>query len=218
MAARDLTAGMLAEITAVLLRPVIFFEGEFHATGSPSAQFLRLWSGVGELTWDSKVWTGGGNLLHISPLEDSTRIEALGFTVTLSGLPSDKISLALQSIRQGKPGKLWLGCLDASDAVVADPYLIQQGRFDIVVIDDNGETCTIMGQYESRLVDLLKPRIRRYTHEDQQIDHPGDNGFRHVAGLQDAVLIWGGPGGVASPVAMPAPNNSPDAPDEQWGD
>src|SRR5690348_17133335 len=111
MASRDLTATMAAAVQAAVVRPAIFYEGEFYSAGSPSAQFLRLWTGMGDLVWNGYTWTGGGNLLAISPIEESTRIEALGFSVTLSGMPSALISLALQSIRQGKPGKLWLGLL-----------------------------------------------------------------------------------------------------------
>lgn len=422
MAARELTALMAAEIVETVLYPVIFFEAELFASGSPDAQYLRLWTGVGTLSWNGFVWTGGGNLLAISPLEESARTEALGFTVTLSGMPSDKISLALQSVRQGRPGKIWLGAmakeayldlpgvagnsastpdaaanritgdigvrligtpdsftpasaqaqisksesagnrgswfirlqtnsrlqvqnsvdgivtdktftssevlpitatgfgfdLDVDDGagnatcdfvyttdgltwlalgaqqvsagttslfnstaavrigainitgnpaagryyraqiyngiggtlavdfdprrfssgkltatmatgeewtiaqaqsgsplndparvvdgglvVIADPYLVQQGRFDIVVIEDSGTECTISAQYESRLIDLRRPRTRRYTLEDQQIDFNADTGFAKVAALQDMQLIWGGPGAASAPLAQP---------------
>lgn len=202
MAERALTAGMASAVQAAVVRPAIFFEGEFSAAGSPDTQYLRLWTGVGNISWDGKLWSGAGKLLGISPIEESARIEAVGFTVTLSGMPSDQISLALQSIEQGRPGKIWLAAMDSDGSLIADPYLQQQGRFDIVMIEDNGSTCTIQAQYESRLVDLLKPRTRRYTVEDQKIDYPNDTGFHKVAALQDIQLIWGGPGAASAPLAQ----------------
>ncbi len=196
---RDLSAGLETAVQASALRPVLFYEGEF------AASTLRLWTGLGSFSWDGQTWTGGGNLLQISPIEESSRVEALGFSVTLSGMPSASVSLALQSLRQGKPGRLWLGALDADNVLVGDPYLVKEGKFDIAVIDDNGENCTIQATYESRMIDLFRPRERRYTDQDQQIDFPGDDGFGLVPAIQDKQILWGGPGAAAAPIATPAP-------------
>lgn len=190
MAERELTAAMLAAIAASTVRPAIFYEGEFVDSGGAAA-YLRFWTGVGSVTWDSKTWTGGGQLLSISQLEETTDLKAVGFSVVLSGMPSAVISTALSYTRQGKPGKLWLGLFDASGSLLADPYPLRRGRFDIAPIEDNGETCTISAQYEDRLIDLERPRDRRYTHEDQQLDYPGDLGFEFVPSLQNMDITWG---------------------------
>ena len=97
MAARGLTAGMLAAIAAGPVRPAIFYKGEYEG-GT-----LRLWTGVGTVSWDGQSWTGGGSLLAISPLDESLGVVAVGFTVTLSGMPSGLIAIALANVRQGKP-------------------------------------------------------------------------------------------------------------------
>ena len=39
---------------------------------------------------------------------------------------------------------------------------------------------------------LKRSRERRYTHDDQQIDFPGDLGFEFVPKLQELNLVWGG--------------------------
>lgn len=194
MAERGLTSAMLAAIAAKVVRPAIFYEGEFETAGSPA--FLRLWTGLGEVSWDSDgdgpyTWTGAGNLLAITPIEETTDLKAVGFSVTLSGMPSASIALALASVRQGKPGKLWLGLFDSAGALLADPYPLRRGRFDVAPIEDDGETCTIVASYEDRLIDLERPRDRRYTHEDQQLDYPGDKGFEYVPSLQDMDIPWG---------------------------
>jgi hypothetical protein len=33
--------------------------------------------------------------------------------------------------------------------------------------------------------------VRRFTHEDHQIDHPGDRIFEFVGPIADRVLTWG---------------------------
>lgn len=193
MAGRALTAGFLAALAEGTIRPAIFFEGEFVASGSPSEtpSFLRFWTGIGDLDWDGKTWTGTGSLLGLSPIDETRDLQARGFTVSLSGMPSDLISLALGNVRQGKPGTLWLGLFDAAGALIEDPYQLQRGLFDVSVIEDSGDTCTIAARYESRLIDLEKPRVRYYTTEDQRLDYPDDLGFEYVPSLQDAEILWG---------------------------
>lgn len=181
---RDLTAGLEAEITARALRPVLLYAGEF--TGGT----LRLWTGVGTLSWDGFDWIGAGNLLAISDIDETAEIRANGTTLTLSGLNSSIISAALGQSRQGLPGKVWIGALAADGSLIADPYMVFEGRLDVPEIDRGAETVTVSISYESRLIDLERPRERRITHEDQQIDYPGDRGREYVASLQSLVLTW----------------------------
>lgn len=180
---RDLTAAMITEVTAAKLRPVIFYEGEF------SGGTLPLWSGVGTITWNSLSWTGAGHLLGISDITETADLRAEGFTVSLSGLPSSLIAVAQAQAELGLAGSVWFGCMDAAGAVIADPYLAFKGKLDVPSIEDTGDTCTISVAYEHQLIDLERPRLRRWTHEDQQIDY-GDRGFEYMASLQDQVLEW----------------------------
>lgn len=182
---RDLTVAAAAAIAAGTVRPVLFYAGEF------AAGTVRLWTGVGTITWDGQSWTGAGNLLGMSSIQETTQIRAAGLSVSLSGVSSALISLALTDAQQGADGKVWLGFLDATGAVIADPALAFQGRLDVPEIVDGGETCSITISYESRLIDLERARERRYTSEDQRIDYPDDRGFDFVPGLQDAVIPWG---------------------------
>jgi len=182
--ARELTAGMQAEVQAASLRPVVFYEGEF-ASGT-----LRLWSGLGTKSWNGQSWLAAGNLLGISEIAETAEIRSVAFTCSLSGNISALIAIALAEARLGKPGKVWFGTLDASGAVTADPYLAFSGRLDVPTIDDAGAACTIAIRYESRLADLQRSRERRWTHDDQQIDHPGDRFFEYQEGLVGQVLLW----------------------------
>lgn len=182
---RDGTAGFLSAIAAGSSSPVLLFEAEF-ASG-----WLRLWTGIGPISWNSYTWTGAGNLVGVSPMTETADLRAVGITISLSGMPSALISTALGQSRQGKIGRVYLGFLNSSGAIVADPYLSFEGRLDVPTIADQGDSCTISISYESRLIDLDRPRERRYTGEDQRMDHPEDRGFDNVASLQDASIVWG---------------------------
>lgn len=193
MAERDLTAAVQAALQQGTIRPALFYEGEFVTAGSPSEEpaFLRMWSGIGTISWNGYDWTGAGNLASFSPIDETRELQAKGFTVGLSGMPSSLISTMLSAVRQGKPGTIWLAFFEADGSMIADPYKLARGLFDVSVIEDNGETCSISVQYESRLINLERPRLRFYTTEDQKIDYPTDRGFEFVAALQDKTILWG---------------------------
>lgn len=75
--------------------------------------------------------------------------------------------------------------------LVADPYPLRRGRFDVAPIERSGSSMTIELRYEGPLARLLVPNERRYTHEDQQLRLAGDKGFDQVPELQDAQDLWG---------------------------
>ena len=182
---RDVTAQVQEALRAERIMPFILYEGEFgDAT-------IRLWTGIGTLTWDLQEWSGLGTLLSFSPIEESSEPRNTGFSVVLSGVPQENISLAIQEVQQGKRGTIWLGLMDEEFQVIPDPMKIGVGRLDVPEINEDGETATIRVSYESDLVDLERPRGGRWTHEAQQSLFPGDKGFEHVAGLQNADIAWG---------------------------
>jgi hypothetical protein len=182
---RGLSGAFLAALSEQVIRPAVFFEGLF-----PSGT-LRLWSGLGEIVWNSVTWTGAGNLLAVSALEETSDVVASGFSVTLSGVPTEFVSLAIDNARQGMAGKVWVGLLTEAGAVIADPSLGQAGRLDVPQLTDDVETCTITISYESRLIDLQRAREYRLTDETQKLLYLGDRGLEYVTAIQGAQISWG---------------------------
>ena len=183
--ARDLTAGALAELSAPTIRPVLFVEVEFDSG------FVRLWTGIGDITWDSKLWTGMGNLLSVAPAGETTEIRANGIVISLSGVNPVFLSAVLANARQSKPANCWLGFLNASEAVIADPYQFFSGSVDVPTINEGAESAIITITAENRLIILRKILPRRYTSEDQKIDFPTDKGFDFQVFIQNWTGQWG---------------------------
>ena len=71
-------------------------------------------------------------------------------------------------------------------------------------IQDNGETSVISVDAESKLIDLQRPRERRYTSEDQKIDYPNDKGLDAVTWIQNQKIKWGS----GSPRSLESPSTS----------
>lgn len=183
--ARTLPTGYAALTEADVFYPVLLVELNW------SSGFVRVWTGYGEISWGGNTYYGVGELGGVSPIGESSNLSANGVTLTLSGIPSDSIAEALTNDSQGRSGKIWIGSLSRAGTFQADPYLIFDGLIDVTGIDDSGETATISVSLEKELIDR-RVQSRRSTHEDQQIDFPGDLFFEYVAGLQNKVIAWGG--------------------------
>jgi len=182
---RNLTPEYLAALEDQALYPALFFEGEF-ASG-----WVRIWTGASDIIWDDKTWTGTGVLMGVGALEETSEVVASGTSVSLSGVPLDLVGLAIEEARQGNVGRIWLALLTADGEVIANPVQAFSGRLDVPELSEDGATCTITISYESRMIDLGTPRNWRYTHENQQVLHPGDRGFEHVTAIQDREVTWG---------------------------
>jgi hypothetical protein len=183
--ARDLTAGMVTEVASTTVRPIVLVKLEFDSGA------VRVWNGIGDLSWNAQTWTGVGDLGGVSPVEEAGDLKASGVRFQLSGIPAALISTALSEDYQDRPARMWLGMLDENLNIVADPYPIFRGRMDVMDIQEGGETATIGVTAENVLASLERARETRYTAEDQKLEFPGDKGLDFVPSLQEAVITWG---------------------------
>ena len=182
---RQLSTAFNAALADPNVSPILFFEGEF-ASG-----FVRFWTGIGSVTWAGQEWTGGGNLLSVTPMEEVSGVVAAGATISLSGVPVGLVQIAIDEARQGMPGRAWFGLLTPEGAIIADPAQMFAGRLDVPSIAADGQTVTITVSYENRLIDMDRPREFRYTDQSQRTMHPADAGFSFVTSLQEAEIVWG---------------------------
>ena len=183
---RALSSGLEAALQSDSVKPIVLVAAYFD-TGT-----TRLWSGTGELTWNSQTWSGTGGLLNIGTIEEPREIKANGIRVSLSGIPAELLALALSDEYQGRALEVYLGALSETYSVITDPVILFRGLMDIMSIAENGDTATITLTVENRLIDLERSRTSRYTAEDQNIKYPADRGFDFVPDMQDKNIKWGG--------------------------
>lgn len=186
---RSLSSGMQAVSTADVVRPIFLVRMVFDSGETPNE--LNLWSGVGDLTYDSETYTGVGDLLNISAVTETSDMQASGINVTLTGVKSSLVVIAKDHEYQGRAITVMLGAFDASGDLVADPTVIFAGFMDTMTIAESGETSTISIACENKLIAFERSKIRRYTAEDQKIDHPTDKGFEFVTATVQKEIIWG---------------------------
>ena len=202
---RSLPIAIAGVLDASVLYP--FFAIEIMFDTAP----LRLWSGLGELVIRPYVYTGGGTLLTIDDIQETSDIGATGAKVTLSSIPTSVLSLALRERYQGRRATLYFGLTDVGDNYLENEdgtYVLREnsgriildsrdelvnifeGYLDQMNIAEGPNTSAITVSIESKLIDLQRKRIRRFTHEDQQRRFPGDMGFEKVEEIQDMRYEW----------------------------
>lgn len=166
------------DILTALAQPEVepFYAVEIDLDSGP----LRLWTGYGDRTIDGQTYTGGGNLVAISGLEEVADLSAKNITLMLNGMPSSVVSLALQEPYQRRKVRVLWGVRGVSDFVE-----VFSGSLNQMVIEDGPESGTISVTVDSKLVELERASNRRYTSLSHKTRYPTDTFFDFVAQIQD---------------------------------
>ena len=104
---REISADIQTALDDDVIYP--FFAVELKFDGD---QVLRLWTGQGTLVYNGSEWFGAGQLLNIDTIEETTEIAAKGATITLSGVPTEVLALALTEPYQGRAATVYFGMLN----------------------------------------------------------------------------------------------------------
>ena len=204
---RDLSANTIEAINEDTVHP--FFAVELMFDGD---NVLRMWTGQGTLVLaDGTEWAGAGTLLNISTVEETSELAVKGATITLTGIPSEVISLALSQPYQGRVCNIYFGTFTTGNILQenSDYILLQDGSkievqstskglnsifsgyMDQMNIAEDADTSTIELLVENKLIDLERARVARFTSGYQKSIYPGDLGLDFVEDLQDRNISWG---------------------------
>jgi hypothetical protein len=183
MSQRDIETVVQQALDDDVIEP--FFALELNFDSAP----IRLWTGTGEATIDGNTYIGTGNLLDISSVEETSEMAVKGATITLSGMSSEVISLALQSPYQGRVCNIYFGI--ANGNTFSNLTQIFSGYMDQMNISEGPEFGTIELKVENKLIDLERQRVRRFTNQFQKSLYPGDRGLEFVENIQDKEVVWG---------------------------
>ena len=204
---RDLSTLTIEAINDDTVHP--FFAVELMFDGG---NVLRMWTGQGTLVLaDGTEWAGAGTLLNISTVEETSELAVKGATITLTGIPSEVISLALSQPYQGRVCNIYFGTFTTGNVLQenSDYILLQDGSkievqstskgfnsifsgyMDQMNIAEGADTSTIELSVENKLIDLERARVARFTSGYQKSIYPGDLGLDFVEDLQDRNISWG---------------------------
>lgn len=177
---RTIDSGLLTALTGNLVNP--YYAVELMFDSAP----LRFWTGLGDRTIGGETYLGTGSLLNIAAAEEVGDLSAKAMVLTLTGLDSSIVSLALQEPYQRRIAKVYLGEQSVNPVVE-----IFSGFMDTMQISDEPETATVVLTIESKLVELERSRNWRYTDESHKARYSGDSFFSFVQDIQDQQVAWG---------------------------
>lgn len=179
---KTISAALTTALDAAHVQSILFVQADFDSGTQ------RYCTAGATVAWNGQNWLGTGGLISIDPIKESTSVESVGLRVTMSGVPSSMVSLALSETIQGRAITIWVDAMDASGVPIASPPQIYAGRMDTMVIDESADTATITVTIESEMAALMKAAVRRYTDADQQKAYPGDLIFNYIPQMVEKVL------------------------------
>ncbi len=152
---------------------------------------LRFTTAPYSITLAGNTWVGLGALASIEAVRDTDALEPAGLRMTLSGCDAAQVAIALSEPVQGRACLVYQQFLFASTQNPVDaPILEWAGRIDQMSIQDGEGSASITLTAENRLAEFKRPRIARYTNEEQQRRFAGDRGCEYVAQVADKTIEW----------------------------
>jgi hypothetical protein len=184
----DIAPATLAAAQSSVTAPVILVKLEF-AEGN-----LCLHTGLGNLAYNGDTYTGAAGVAFIRGASEDSDTARSTMQLGLRGVPSDIISIALNSHYQGRPVTIMDGRLNpASMQLVGAPWVVRRGLMDTMDIQ-SGSECVVSLQIESEQAQWDRAVTRRYTDADQQSRYPGDRFFEFVERAVGQTIYWGSKG------------------------
>lgn len=205
---RDLDADLLADFLSQSSEPALL--GEFYFDSG--TQYM--WTGYGTLTWNGNDYLGAGNFVGISAIEETQDTQAKGITLSTNGASPTAVAAALTEKIRGRKFRMYLtevvtrryilledgtgsialedgtGYIALENITINTPYRIFSGLMDYMEFTDDGIEPRLQLSVENALIIGQRPKIGRYTTEDQKRRYPADKGLDFINQLQDKEIVW----------------------------
>lgn len=183
--------------SVVLVQPYIAAYMDF------SGSAVRVWTGNATKSLSDDF--GGGNYLGVgtfggvSSVTETTDVSAKGIDLTLSGIPTEYVSLALSDNYRGRQVAVYLILFNTA-MTSYEQITMFRGRMNQISINESGETSTLIVSCENRLIELNRTNDVRYTDEAQKQLYPTDTGLKFVSAMANKSIYWGNsaPGSVGN--------------------
>lgn len=152
---------------------------------------VNVWTGIGDFAGlDGNTYTGAGELLSISNIEESKELQSTNLTINISGLSAEVYAAVTGEDMQNRLVTLRLFFFHPDTMAEIDNVILFKGRIDGITITD-GDSFSIIFSCENKLVDLTRPKNLLYTPETQEYLYTGDKGLEFVPEIQEQQLFWG---------------------------
>jgi hypothetical protein len=185
MTTRTFSAEMLTAMASSEVKVVWLAQIEFVSTTLYLS--TRSWN----MDWSGNTYLGNSILRAPNSIRGTKDHVSNGYVIPLVGFDSTIMSLILTELTRAKKAYVYFGMLDASNNLIADPFLAISGNFSTARILSAGRQREVQLNYENDFFTSTRVNIFRYTDQSQQALFPGDTGFQRVAYAADWKGFWG---------------------------
>ena len=158
-----------------------------------SSGFSRFTTAPFDIVHQSNTYTGVGDLAGISTLEETIEGRVNKVTLSLSGVKTSLISIALNDDYRWRKGTIFKAFIDDQNAVIDTPHIRFQGWMDSMRITLGKETSIIHLTLTSRVAVWEHAHDNpRWDDSDQQLRRPGDTFFEFMPEIAlGKEVFWG---------------------------
>lgn len=139
-----------------------------------------------DVSYGGRTYIGAIGVMSVSTVTETASSFA-GVAITISGVTSYDLSMALQEPMQGRAVRIRLAAVTASGLSVDDAVWV--GQVDYPEIIDQDQSSIVL-HCEHRMATWARARPVRYTDAMLQAAYPGDLGLQYVAEMASRKLIW----------------------------
>ncbi len=180
---RSLTAGVIAEIATNKLNPV-----ELVYLGISTGTYYT--DHFSNLIFNGNTYTSSSLFLGSSQVEENADVAVNSLTLKFSGADTTIISLLLNNNYMNKPAKVYRGFLNDSQELIADPFLLFDGRISSFTLEENETSSSVNIIVASHWADFEKTSGRRTAENSQKIYFPNDKGMEFASKTAQKIK-WG---------------------------
>jgi len=180
---RSLSASLISELETNKLNPVeLVYLG--ISTGTYYTDHYK------NLTFDGNTYTASSLFLGSSEVQENADVAVNTLSLKFSGADTTIISLLLNNNYMNKPAKVYRGFLNDSQALIADPFLLFDGRISSFTLEENETTSSVNIIIASHWADFEKTSGRRTAENSQKIYFPNDKGMEFASKTAQRIK-WG---------------------------
>lgn len=180
---RSIDAATIAALESAVVKWLILVKIEFDG-GT-----IAFNSTLGDVNYNGTNYIGFGTLGSVSQLEEDGQLNPQKFNISLSGINPSVLAAVLTEDYLNRPAICHIAALDDNNAIIGTPIIYFDAKVDSVSAS-YGKTASISIIARDKLADWNRPKVERYTDQDQQARYPGDKGFEFITSIADKEIIW----------------------------
>jgi len=180
---RSLSASLIAELATNKLNPVeLVYLGV--STGFYFTDHYK------DISFNSNTYTSSSLFLGSSEASESSEVSVDNLVVKFSGADQTLISLFLNNDYMDKRAWVYRGFLDSDQNLIADPFLLFDGRIENMNIEEDTKSSVVAISIASHWADFDKVKGRKTNTSSQKLYFSTDVGFDYASQTSKDIK-WG---------------------------